>query len=367
MSGKDISNLLRGENEMKIYLLSVHNIGNNFGTTLQACALYDYVSEIKPDTRIINYRPRYSYNKGKIGQLVKKILYFKDATMQEKRYREYYDSHSKLTEKVEKYSDLRKFNDGDLYIIGSDQVWNPSYDCGNDPAYYLEFVSGNKIAYSASVGQVLDDSQIKNLCALIKDFSYIGVRESCTYEQLSKLRSTNIKHVVDPVFLHSVQYYRDAKFQPPFSNYILVYAVTYDEEIEQTIQEARKLLGKKIVLLGGYRLKYSCDLYYRSAGPSEFTNLIMNCDLFIANSFHGCAFSILFERQFVVFKSKVAMERIASLLKRLDLEERMISKSSELKEQIANPIRYNTVTKNLKGWIEESKEFLNSAIRSFEK
>ena len=352
---------------MKIYLLSVHNIGNNFGTTLQACALYDYVSEIKPDTRIINYRPRYSYNKGKIGQLVKKILYFKDATMQEKRYREYYDSHSKLTEKVEKYSDLRKFNDGDLYIIGSDQVWNPSYDCGNDPAYYLEFVSGNKIAYSASVGQVLDDSQIKNLCALIKDFSYIGVRESCTYEQLSKLRSTNIKHVVDPVFLHSVQYYRDAKFQPPFSNYILVYAVTYDEEIEQTIQEARKLLGKKIVLLGGYRLKYSCDLYYRSAGPSEFTNLIMNCDLFIANSFHGCAFSILFERQFVVFKSKVAMERIASLLKRLDLEERMISKSSELKEQIANPIRYNTVTKNLKGWIEESKEFLNSAIRSFEK
>ena len=68
-----------------------------------------------------------------------------------------------------------------------------------------------------------------------------------------------------------------------------------------------------------------------------------------------------------MFKSKVAMERIASLLKRLDLEERMISKSSELKEQIANPIRYNTVTKNLKGWIEESKEFLNSAIRSFEK
>ena len=93
----------------------------------------------------------------------------------------------------------------------------------------------------------------------------------------------------------------------------------------------------------------------------------MNCDLFIANSFHGCAFSILFERQFVVFKSKVATERIESLLKRLNLEERMISNSSELKEQIENPIQYNTVTKKLKGWIEESKEFLNGAIRSFEK
>ena len=113
---------------MKIYLLSVHNIGNNFGTTLQACALYDYVSEINSDTTIINYRPKYSYNKGKVGQLVKKVFYFKDAMLQEKRYGEYYDSHSKLTEKVERYSDLRKFNDGDLYIIGSDQVWNARYD-----------------------------------------------------------------------------------------------------------------------------------------------------------------------------------------------------------------------------------------------
>ena len=64
------------------------NIGNNFGTTLQACALYDYVSEINSDTTIINYRPKYSYNKGKFGQLVKKVLYFKDAMLQEKRYRE---------------------------------------------------------------------------------------------------------------------------------------------------------------------------------------------------------------------------------------------------------------------------------------
>lgn len=63
----------------------------------------------------------------------------------------------------------------------------------------------------------------------------------------------------------------------------------------------------------------------------------------------------------------MATERIESLLKRLNLEERMISNSSELKEQIENPIQYNTVTKKLNGWIEESKEFLNDAIHSFEK
>lgn len=70
---------------MKIYLLSVHNIGNNFGTTLQACALYDYVSEINSDTTIINYRPKYSYNKGKFGQLVKKSSLFQRCNVARKK------------------------------------------------------------------------------------------------------------------------------------------------------------------------------------------------------------------------------------------------------------------------------------------
>lgn len=351
---------------MKIYLLSVHNIGNNYGTTLQACALYDYIKKINSDTEIINYRPKYSYNKGKIGQLAKKVLYFKDVCVQEKRYKAYYKLHSKMTKRIEKYANLKQFDDGDLYIIGSDQVWNPSYDCGKDHAYYFGFVKGNKIAYSASVGQTLDKDQLTNLCSLIKDFSYIGVRESCTYKQLSERQIRNIKHVVDPVFLHPVQYYIDEEFKSPFDNYILIYAVTYDEKIEQTIRMARKLLGKKVILLGGYRLKYSCDLYYRNAGPKEFVNLIMNCDLFIANSFHGCAFSILFERQFIVFKSKVAPERIESLLKKLELENRMISESADLQEQIEHPIEYDSVTAKLKEWIGESKEFLDRAIRTFD-
>ena len=350
---------------MKIYLLSVHNIGNNFGTTLQACALYDYVKTINSDTEIINYRPKYSYNKGKVGQMAKRFLYFKDAFVQEQRYKEYYKLHSKMTKKIEKYTELKQFDDGDLYIIGSDQVWNPSYNCGRDQAYYLNFSNGNKIAYSASVGQTLDKEQLDNLCLLIKDFSYIGVRESCTYRQLSERKVKNIKHVVDPVFLHPVNYYKDENFKPPFEQYILVYAVTYDEKIEQTIQKARELLGKKVVLLGGYRLKYSCDLYYRNAGPKEFVNLILNCDLLIANSFHGCAFSILFERQFVVFKSKVATERIESLLKKLELENRMISESADFQEQIEHPIQYSGVSVKLNEWIDDSKQFLNNAIQTF--
>lgn len=348
---------------MKIYLLSVHNIGNNFGTTLQACALYDYVKSLGYETQIINYRPQYSYNKGKIGQLVKRILYYKDASLQGKRYADYYKKHSSLTKEVHEYDELSQFSDGDLYIIGSDQVWNPYYKCGQDKAYYLKFINAKKMSYSASVGQVLTEKELDNLCDLISDFKAISVREACSKEQLEQCGYKDVVHVVDPVFLHNPEYYIDTHFKKPFVKYILVYAVTYDEKLDMIIQQVKKQMNCPVVLLGGYRLQYKCDLYYRSAGPVEFTNLICNCDFFIANSFHGTAFSVIFNRQFLVVRSEVSPMRIESLLDKLGIDGRIIDDVSQVNATISDKIDYSVINDTLDEWIEKSKNFLDKSIR----
>lgn len=352
---------------MKIKIISIHDIGTNFGSTLQACSLYDYIVSLGyNDVHVINYKPCYAYHHGKIGQFIKKILFFKDVVKQNKRFKAYYCQHCNLTPLYETFDDLKNEAISDVFIVGSDQVWNEYYDGGRDPAYYLKFTySLNKMSYAASVGQKQSEEAIKRLVNNISDFRFVSVREQASVSQLAEAGREDAVHVLDPVFLMDKEYYIDQEFENIYGDYILVYVVHSDPFLDSVVGVLAKKLHAKIVLIGGFMQKIKHDYYLRDIGPKEFVNLIYNAKFVVANSFHATAFSIIMNKQFALINPKASPLRLSDMLTIAGINNRIITSFEDI-EKVLIPIDYNRVNETIKYEKEKSRVFLKQCLKSFE-
>ena len=77
------------------------------------------------------------------------------------------------------------------------------------------------------------------------------------------------------------------------------------------------------------------------------------------NTFHGTIFSIIFRKQFIV--AATGKKKILELLKKFKLEQR--NTDTNMYEKINEEIRYFEVEKILDDYRNESKEFLNKALK----
>lgn len=341
-----------------IKVITIHDIGNNFGSTLQACALCDFLKNHGYDVELVDYKPDYAYHNGKATELLKWVLFPKSKYLQEKRFNEYFQKHVKRTNRYNNYQELCGDGMPDVYLVGSDQVWNEFYNAGKDPAYYLEFTScKRKMAYSTSLGQLHTDEELLRIKEKVKDFFAIGVRENASVEQLHKIGMNEVVHVLDPVFLCDRSYYLDSKFKNKYEKYLLVYSVNNDSLMERTAQRIAEKLELKIVLVGGFTQKTKHDVYLRDIGPSEFVNLIANAQFIVANSFHATALSIIMNKSFAVVMSKFSPLRITDMLETAGLESRLV-KSEEDIDTVAGSIDYKQVNTRIDKLRSESEEFL---------
>ena len=143
---------------MKIYTITTYDV-YNYGASLQAYALQQYLKHQGHDATIIRYQPdylsrKYDYkwvnpeskmSRFAITRIVYRIAKFfqRQTTMGRKKAFDQFN-HGMLTETSKlyhTYDELEKnLPQADLYICGSDQIWNILYDAGRDPAFYLDFV-----------------------------------------------------------------------------------------------------------------------------------------------------------------------------------------------------------------------------------
>lgn len=353
---------------MKIRIISIHDIGTNFGSTLQACSLYDYINSLGyGEVKVINYKPKYAYHHGKFGQFVKKMLFAPAVIKQNKRFKKYYQEHCNLTPLYEIYEELEKEKEADAFIVGSDQVWNEYYDGGRDLAYYLAFTNCKyKMSYSASVGQIQSKEAIERLVERIKDFKYVAVREEATIPQLYEAGRTDVIHVLDPVFLQEKEYYLDNNFDNKYGKYILVYVVHSDPFLDRMVTKIANIYGAKIVLVGGFVQKVKHDYYLRDIGPKEFVNLIHHAEFVVANSFHATAFSILLNKQFALINPRVSPLRLSDMLETAGIENRIISSEGDLQLALEY-IDYTKVNVRIEKMKKTSKDYIKNSLDSFVK
>ncbi len=350
---------------MNIKTLTTYNV-YNYGASLQAYALQEYLIQKGCNVEIINYQPQYltrKYNykwvnpeskmsKFFISRMMYRILKFlqRQTTLKRKRQFDIF-TQKELKEtpiKYLSYYELKKNPPiADLYIVGSDQIWNTFYETGKDPTFYLDFVQhGKKVSYAASFSYIDIDSQTLSIIqSYLSEFQAISVRE---YQGLNILEKIGLKGswVLDPVFLLSQNDWKNLMTNfVKKENYLLIYDFEGNRLLKKFAIEYAKQNKLKIYSINDTYPRLFADKNFNDAGPKEFLSLIYNCSAFISNSFHGTAFSIIFNKPVFVFnrhRHKVN-SRMESLMSLFELKDCIINDESMFKQALQKTFNYEKI------------------------
>ena len=363
----------------------------NYGSALQAWALSKFLSEREYNVQIIDYTPvNYSVNYGLfyapknlrlLTYDVLHLLWLPFLLRRNKDFIAFRQNNLPLSNKqFDHTSGIKEFSaQKDIMISGSDQIWNPTAK-DFDMNYLLQGVQDvRKISYAASMGQS-DFSNVKNKDEIRKcllDFDYISVREETGAKKVKNLigDKKDVSVVLDPTLLLDKKKYEEITsartVQQP---YIFFYSVRFNEAAliaAKKLSQELKLPVYTLMSTNGTPryLKYQniIKLSKGNAGPSGFLELIKNAEYVITDSFHGVAFSIIFEKNFLsvnrIENGKPRDdERITNLLKQLNLMDRYIFPDDIKSFDVAATIDYSTIQVLKEKIRAESVAFLDKAL-----
>ena len=95
-------------------------------------------------------------------------------------------------------------------------------------------------------------------------------------------------------------------------------------------------------------------------GPDEFLEVMKNAKYVFTNSFHGCAFSLIFEKEFYCIPHTTRGVRMIDLMNGLDLSDHILSGENVF--AVKNKINYSKVEPLLKHMKEQSMQFLRMSL-----
>jgi len=349
---------------MKISLITIKS-PYNYGAVLQCFATFKYLKKLNFDVQVIDYCPKnLGEGSGFLKETIMKLLTFGRRSKITK-----FNKENLIYTNIcyRNYRELKKKPPiSDIYIVGSDQVWNSQLSKGKlDPVFFIDFLKNeNKISYASSMGRSdVDISELKIMKEYLKNFSHISVREESAKKLLESVGLKNIAITLDPIFLLEKQDY--IKFIKPieYKKYLLIYSFEKNPIIEKLAQEISKKMGLQIIEIGTFRSKYSNDEYLQNIGVEDFLSLIKYANFVITSSFHGTAFSILFNKEFVSVEPSIRKNRLENIVKIFGIEKRLINKKSNYTlDNLLDPIDYRKVNKLIDIYSEKSRIFLKNAI-----
>lgn len=316
----------------QIGILTFHK-ANNLGAVLQAYALQTALNKkLKLNSEIIDYDnggfSEYKKN------LLKNIYYFVKSigfnsfrknrlVLSQRRY-----NGNNISEANNIYSSI---------ITGSDQVWNLS--CSkNDFNYFLKFGNDKlkKIAYAASVGNYkYNAEELKTIEQELKKFYKISIREKNTLKIFENMK-LDISVMPDPVFLlKKDDWLRITPKKLYKKKYIFVYLIQEDVNVMKAAEEYAKKNNCKII-----SNKKSIEFILNNS-PEKFLSWIYYSEAVFTNSFHGTAFSLIFEKKLgadVVLKDGKTNNRIDNILKSTTNEKCIIRENNICSTPTSNNI-----------------------------
>ena len=360
---------------MKIAISTLHAQHNNYGTILQSVALQKYIESKGHSVETVDYSPAvYKYGVTDLKSFIVRwgvnLMFAPQFLIRSHRFNKFIYEYNTLTpNRYFSYEELLKNPPkADVYISGSDQIWNPRFPCGRDDAFYLKYInSSNKMAYASSTGTDLTDDEYKQLIDKISNYKFVSVREKIAKEKLNELGKNDVVHVCDPVALLSKEQYRKMTTFKPKDSYILVYAINKDPLLEEAVIKLAKITHLRIIVIGGFAKKCDSDFFMRSAGPSEFLGLMDNASYVITSSFHGLMFSLIFEKQFIIIEPAINKLRLRSITDITNTSGRIVNNLDKLEQLVNSPINYSNVSILFKRFVNDSKNYLDSALSWFEK
>lgn len=335
----------------KIAISTIFNVCN-YGTVLQAYATQYILSQLGCESEIIRYIPERVTSKKVLlrtgGSSEKNILRnaFSIAVrlpgniLIRKIFNNFIKDNLVFTKR--KYEDIEQIRENppeaDIFLTGSDQVWNSKYNEGIDHIYYLDFVPDGKkkIAYAASIGgEDFETSEKPEIKTLLDKYDHLAVREKSAQKAISNLGIDNVQQVVDPTLLLQTENWNNLLSKRKMKDkYLLLYILGRDKEIVEIGEVLAKERGLKIVKIGlDFILSSKVDLNDLLCTPNEFLGYFYYADYVLTNSFHGLSFILNFEKQFSIVLPKTFSTRLENPIYQFGLEDRIIKDKGDLERQ----------------------------------
>lgn len=354
----------------EIGILTFSN-ANNIGALLQAYALQQYLSKFN-SVEHIDFR--YTSKSGLTQQMKKGYNTYAEKIKKLRNLRTELISREKRKKLDMFRKSYIKFGDNtytdridtppnyDVYIVGSDQVWNTDLN-GCKDAFYLPFVQqGKKIAYAGSVGRTLTEEDKKYLAENIGTFDYVSVRENDLNDYIVNQLGVNSEVVLDPVFLLTKsEWLSIEKSVNVPDSYVFVYLMEDNETIRKVAEKAATKYEARIIWLQGGEKCSFIGKQIPAASPNEFIYLISHAKCVITNSFHGSAFSIILEKPLCMVQHSTRNARLLQLSDIVDSTVKIVKLSEEnirVEENIVD-----NVNEKLLVYIDNSKMFLEKSLR----
>lgn len=365
----------------KVSTITFH-ASHNYGSCLQAYALQETIKKITNNNveyEIINLRTPIQkemykpfFEKKDFKSIVKSILFFRNKKAlytKKELYEIFINNFLNITKEYTSLEELKKEKwTSDIYIAGSDQLWN-KYAIDFDWANYLEFVKkGKKISYAASFGpreQKWTEEEKKRIASNLLSFEELSVREQGSFNNIKQLIDKEPEMHVDPTLLLKKEEWEKILPNKKLYNkeYIFLYNLKDKEYVKLAYKISKELKlpilvskeGKLEEIFYGFKRKFD-------VGPLEFLLLIKNAKIVLSSSFHGTIFSIIFHKPFFALKGNNDF-RIKTLLEKMNLGKRSID-FDDYKEKCkeAYTLDFKESEKLLEEERKKSKEYLERAL-----
>lgn len=324
---------------MKVGILTIID-NNNYGNRLQNYATNYVVKKLNNQINVETFindadlNSKSTYIKGnlkcvkrKIKNIIKKTFFYKKYCIFFKRYNNFCEFNKNIKFSRKKINAFSKVKNYDYVIVGSDQVWNPTFGRLTSEVDLLGFVnSGRRIALAASFGvkKISDENKLR-VGESLKTFKAISVREDAGKKIVEEISGRDdIEVLVDPTMLLTAEDWDKVSKKPVMlkcKKYILNYFL--GKLSEKRADEIKKIAEENdceiINILDKESPFYEC-------GPSEFIYLEKNAFLICTDSFHSSVFAILYDVPFLVFEREDSManmnSRLDTLLSKFELDDR---------------------------------------------
>lgn len=295
------------------------NDNNNYGNRLQNLATYFLLSKYDKTVNIVRhygcefkrFPDRKHYYLAKIYHFVKDTVFyffhFKRYLIRRRRKKNFtrFNKCIRSGPKIGYKTKLTTLNKTfDLFVVGSDQVWNPNINGNGMYINMLGFCNdGNKkISLAASISQdSLTEAQINEFKNYLNDFKCISCREKQGSILLKSILNREIETLVDPTLVLKKEewdcYCKKPSFLKKESKFMFVYLLgKKTNKYKEIINYYQTTLGLEV-----YEIMDELSTVF-SSGPSEFLWLIKNSSFVITDSYHGTVFSCIYEKPFKILK-----------------------------------------------------------------
>lgn len=385
---------------MRIGIVTYWSSSDNYGQQLQCFALQKYLIGLGYDAYLIKYMPashiplwRRIARSIKYRLLVSSEQKEKDKKLKlicernkllncRRDFKKFRDKYIKSTEVV--YRNIKELRNNppaaDIYICGSDQVWNNSLSDSDTAGWFLDFgkPTVKRVSYAASIGRDIDSSEINRFAKYLKNFNAISVREQKAYALCHQLGFDKSIIAIDPTLLLNSSDYDSIEIDLNGTDvvekpYVFIYTLNIRTAEEIYWDDFQKIIAEdglqiRSVSSSGYLPAQDLlpGIQNEQATIPEWLSLIKHSEYVITTSFHGVVFCLLYHKPFyaVLLQNEYSKgnDRIVSLLKSVGLDNRIISSNTDINSAKIVETCWEEVDVKLEELRKKSIDFLSKEL-----